>query len=73
MEVPDWQVHEYNPIFTSCANPMHALREAVLVPPFRTEKALLEDTGSGNSEPRGSERGDRKMAGATTGNRFRWW
>lgn len=54
MEVPDWQVHEYNEDF-------YILRESgcthyekpFLYLIFGRDKALLEDTGAGDAEPRG--------------------
>jgi glyoxylase-like metal-dependent hydrolase (beta-lactamase superfamily II) len=51
MEVPDWQVHEYNPDFyilreSGCTH----FEKPFLYLLFGTDKALLEDTGSGNGD-----------------------
>jgi hydroxyacylglutathione hydrolase len=51
LEVPDWQVHEYNPDFyilreSGCTH----FEKPFLYLLFGTEKALLQDTGSGNSD-----------------------
>ncbi|HWZ33384.1 MAG TPA: MBL fold metallo-hydrolase [Bryobacteraceae bacterium] len=51
MEVPDWQVHEYNPNFyilreSGCAN----YEKPFLYLLFGKDKALLEDTGAGKPD-----------------------
>src|SRR5689334_24766127 len=49
LEVPDWEVHEYNPNFyilreSGCIN----YEKPFLYLLFGRDKALLEDTGAGN-------------------------
>jgi hydroxyacylglutathione hydrolase len=51
MQVPDWQVHEYNPDFyilreSGCTH----FEKPFLYLLFGTDRALIEDTGSGNND-----------------------
>ena len=48
LEIPDWQIHEYNPnLLYPSAIRLHSLRKALPLSLVRNKRALLIDTGAG--------------------------